>query len=266
MKIRMMRYSGSKLKYVNIINRYIDNSNSETYIEPFVGSGAVLFNLNKKFKRYIINDSDRNIIRIYKSIRKYNYHDYITINAEVVLNFGDIKNNKESYYNFRNWFNAEHWKTDTDIEGIYLHILANSCINSLLRFGPNGMNQSYGARLYTMDQPTYQYVNKFLQNVEIYNEPYQNILNNYKGLLFLDPPYYSQASSYSGFTAEDLKEFINLIKDKEYVYTDIINDYNRHLKNEVIRNMVNTAPSSNKAVRDNVETLFYNKLTNNKLF
>ena len=42
--------------------------------EPFIGSGAVLFNLNKSFDKYIINDIDRNIIRIYKSFKKLMFH------------------------------------------------------------------------------------------------------------------------------------------------------------------------------------------------
>jgi len=53
---RFFRYSGSKLKYTKKINKYILESKSKIYCEPFGGSGAILFNLPRKFDKYIVND------------------------------------------------------------------------------------------------------------------------------------------------------------------------------------------------------------------
>ena len=220
----------------------------------------------------MINDIDRNIIRIYKSFKEISYEYYVLKVNEVFDKFGkfisdrrfspnNIKNKeKENYYNFRNWFNENHWKSETIDEGIYLHMLANSCINSMLRFGPKGMNQGYGNRCYILDEINFRRINKILQKTEIYNDSYEEIFKIYTdACYFLDPPYYSQASSYTGFSKYDLINFIQNIKNKEYVYTDIINDYNSELENkQLIREMNSTSPLTDKGKNGNLEYIFYN--------
>lgn len=255
---KFFRYSGAKDKFTSIINTNI-KTDKKIYCEPFIGSGVVLFNLNKNFDKYIINDIDRNIIRIYKSFKTISYDYYKEVIDSVFNKFGrftDTETAKTNYYNFRHWFNENHWNADTDLEGIYLHMLANSCINSMLRFGPNGMNQGFGLRFSELDQNTFNNVQNILKRTEIYNGSYKDLLKE-DAFFFFDPPYASQASSYSGFSFEDQEEFLELIKDKEYLYTDILNDVNLKLPNRlVLREMVSTAPSTNKSKNSNIECLF----------
>lgn len=264
---KFFRYSGAKDKFTSLININI-KTDKKIYWEPFIGSGAVLFNLNKSFDKYIINDIDRNIIRIYKSFKNISYEYYKEVIDSVFKEFGRFTDDrryiskeagevaKTNYYNFRNWFNANHWNTDTELEGIYLHMLANSCINSMLRFGPNGMNQGYGNRCYILDEDTFNNIHNILQRTEIYNGSYKDLLKE-DAFFFFDPPYASQASSYTGFSFQDQEEFLELIKDKEYLYTDILNEVNSKLQNKlVMREMVSTAPSSDKSKNTNIECLF----------
>jgi len=255
---RFFRYSGSKLKYTKLINKYIEASNSKIYCEPFIGSGAVLFNLPKKFDKYIINDIDRNIVQIYKSFKEIEYIDYVNELKNIKETFGDIKNNKESYYNFRDWFNQNYWNTNSTKEGIYLHFLANSCINSMLRFGPNGMNQSYGNRFYVLNEKTFNHISYILKQSEIYCTNYKDLMGN-NFLYFLDPPYFMQASSYKDFSENDIKDFIKIIqKQNEYIYTDILCEFNKHLNKEVIREMRSSSPNSKKQKNGNIECIFSN--------
>lgn len=252
---RFFRYSGSKLKYATLINKHIKTS-KKIYVEPFIGSGALLFNLDTEFDKYIINDLDRNIVQIYKSFKEIDYGYYIKILENIKNDFGDIKNSKESYYNFRNWFNENHWNTNTTLEGIYLHVLACSCINSMFRFGKNGMNQSYGNCFYSLNLRTFDNIKTILNKVEMHNGDYKDLLKE-DAFFFFDPPYFSQGSSYSGFTEHQYKEFLYLISNKEYLYTDILNDYNSFIKNRiVIREMTSTAPKSSKQKNNNIECLF----------
>lgn len=255
MALRFMRYSGSKLKYKELINSYINKSKKTTYIEPFVGSGAILFNLEKTFDRYIINDIDRNIVRMFQTFKSCSYQEYIDSIKFVSSTFGDIKNSKESYYKFRNWFNITHWNTESIEEGLFLHQLANSCINSFIRFGPNGMNQSFGNRFFVLNNDEFNKIHDILQRTEIYNNDYKNLLYH-DACFFLDPPYFSQDSSYIGFTEQKFIEFLSNIKNIEYVYTDILNEHNFHLGGEIIREMISTAPSSNKDKNGNIEMIF----------
>ncbi len=265
---KFFRYSGAKDKLTSLINMNIKTI-KKIYCEPFIGSGAVLFNLNKSFDKYIINDIDRNIIRIYKSFKNISYEYYKEVIDSVFKEFGRFTDDrryiskeagdvaaKTNYYNFRNWFNSNHWNTDTELEGIYLHMLANSCINSMLRFGPNGMNQGFGLRFSELDQTTFNNIQNILQRTEIYNGSYKDLLKE-DAFFFFDPPYASQASSYTGFSFQDQEEFLELIKDKEYLYTDILNEVNSKLQNRIVmREMVSTAPSSDKSKNTNIECLF----------
>lgn len=256
--IRFMRYVGSKFKYVNKINRFINSSNKNTYIEPFFGSGSVFFNLNKKFDKYIINDINPNLFRIYHSFKEIEFIDYINEINYIWKNFGDIKENKESYYSFRNWFNVNYWKSNSIKEGIYLHFLCNTCINSLARFGPNGFNNSYGNCFYKLDENSFNIIKNKLNNAEITSLDYKELMNEKEALYFLDPPYFQKEISYiSNFNSLNLEEFLNLIKNKEFIYTDILNEYNKNLKYEVIREMENISPNRKRQKEGNFECIFY---------
>jgi len=46
--INFLKYSGNKIKYVELINRNLITTKN-VYVEPFVDSGSILFNLNRKF-------------------------------------------------------------------------------------------------------------------------------------------------------------------------------------------------------------------------
>lgn len=260
------RYSGSKVRFIDLINRHLVTS-KDVYCEPFVGSGAVVFNLEKEFSSYILGDIDRNIISIYSSFSKISYSDYVEILESVKTKFGEFKSvgdqstekAKENYYAFRDWFNAESWMSGSIEEGVYLHILSNSCINSFLRFGPNGMNQSFGDRSYILPEKDFNKVHSVLKKTHLHCGSYKDLIDN-QAFFFFDPPYASQNSSYLGFSKSDLREFIASIQGKEFLYTDILNEENSILENRVkIREMVSTAPSTTKAKNGNEEFLFGSK-------
>jgi len=271
MKTNFFRYSGTKFNYAEDINLVLNQSNKKYYIEPFAGSGAILFNLTKKFEKYYINDIDRNITRIYESFKDpLNTYDYYKSKISFVLKtFGNIIE-KQNYYNFRDWFNKNHWNSNTLDEGIYLHMLANSCINSMFRFGPNGMNQSFGNRHYILDSRNFKSVKDRLYDTVIMNGQYDDVLNSIgdniikNSFLFLDPPYFSQGSSYQGFNVQDTEKFISFIKkaDFDFIYTDIINEYNENISDKIhkhfFRSINNTAPTSDKQSRGNLEYMFTN--------
>jgi len=271
--IKFFNYSGTKIKYTDIINSYINKSNKKIYVEPFVGSGAVFFNLQKTFDQYVLNDIDANILKMYKTFKEIDYSYYIEQTTLITNEFGEFKSHKShkntddakrNYYAFRNWFNEKHYNTNSIIEGLYLHMLSNMCINSFLRFGPNGMNQSFGNRYSILTKDAFNEINKRLSNTILLNESYNVILNNneYKnGCFFLDPPYYSQASSYTGFTEDDLINFINLINisNVEYVYTDILNNINDIIPTRTfLREIKSTSPNSPGVKTNNMEYIFSN--------
>jgi len=274
-KIRFFAYTGNKQKYIKIINEKINKSMKDIYVEPFVGSGAILFNLEKEFDKYIINDIDRNIINMYLTFKDIDYDFYLEkINfiidkftndvgfklSSINKTIDNVVKSKENYYNFRNWFNKEFWNTNTKEEGIYCHCLSNMAINSKLRFGPNGINSAWGNRFSIMDESNFNKIKEKLNKTEIYNVNYLELFNLYPDALFyLDPPYMSTPKAYTNnFNETNLIELINIIEDKEYIYTDTINDINCSLPNkEFIHEMNNTVPGVKNNKTGNMEYIFY---------
>lgn len=65
----LLKYPGGKTSELDVINKYLP-TDINNYIEPFVGGGAVYFNLNHK-KNYI-NDKSEELMLLYKYIKKEN--------------------------------------------------------------------------------------------------------------------------------------------------------------------------------------------------
>lgn len=263
--IQFCRYQGSKRHFVEKFNNLIINTKASRYIEPFVGSGAILFNLEREFDEYIINDVSKPVISIYYAFRDLSYDDYLNALDLTFQKFGDIKSDKDAYYKFRNWYNKEYHFTDKVEKGLFLHILANSCINSMLRFGPNGMNQSFGKRLYTISESDFNSVKIKLQKTVILNKDYKEVIkDSLDSLIFLDPPYFERPTSYSNnFLENDLLEFLNTInhikKGNEIIYTDIYNnDTKKFINLPFIETKMIRNTSPNSRVGTHQEVAYYN--------
>ena len=61
-----LKWAGGKRQLLPEIRKYIPAS-FDLYVEPFVGAGAVLFDLQPK--RAVINDANRQLIMTYEVIR-----------------------------------------------------------------------------------------------------------------------------------------------------------------------------------------------------
>ena len=63
-----INWSGNKSKHINKFIQYIPEFTG-TYIEPFVGSGAMLLYLQPD--KWIINDLNKDLINIWKSVKNF---------------------------------------------------------------------------------------------------------------------------------------------------------------------------------------------------
>lgn len=184
----------------------------------------------------------------------------------MISKFGDIKNNKESFYNFRNSFNERLWKTNTNKEGFGLLILYSSCINSLARFGPRGFNSSYGNRVYIPDELTWNSVKSKLEKTTIYNLDFISLMDKIgnkieNSLMFLDPPYfYGGKVGYDNLERSYYDKYLNFIENTkaDIVYTDIKHDdLSSKWKCDLIRTMRNVSPNR-VAEHTKEEVVYYN--------
>ena len=269
---KLFPYSGNKLWFIEQFNELAKNA--KTIIEPFAGSAAI--SLNSNVKNIYINDFDKNIFKMFNAVKNSTYEFYKHTLYSVKENFGDIKESKESYYEYRNWFNDNFFKNEqssNDITaGIHLLILAGAVINSMLRFSKNGMNQSWGHRQFIIDEESWSHfksLNATLTNQDFFSDEYQLNLKNWSQqngtVIFMDPPYEFREMSYNrGF---GVNQFIDTIKSKDFcpnatlMYTDFNNDVSDELLNHgwtktIIREMKSTSPNRKNENKTGDEVLF----------
>ncbi|MDR3235323.1 MAG: DNA adenine methylase, partial [Prevotellaceae bacterium] len=96
-----LKWAGGKTQLINDIAKSLPNEmvkSKFTYIEPFVGSGAVLFWILNNFpnmEKAVINDINEDLINTYKSIAS-NPKELISI-LEILQNeFHTLEGNEES--------------------------------------------------------------------------------------------------------------------------------------------------------------------------
>lgn len=193
-----------------------------TYIEPFVGSGAVLFWLLNHFpnmKKAVINDINKELIDTYDTIAN-SPQQLISVledlqNKYYILEDEEAK--KNFYYEKRNLFNIK--SEEKLIQSALFIFLNRTCFNGLYRVNrKNEFNVPIGSykRPLICDKENILAVSRALQKVEILCGDFKQTINYTESntLFYFDPPYkpLSETSSFNAYAKDnfDDKEQIRL--------------------------------------------------------
>lgn len=171
------------------------------YCEPFLGGGAVLFDLQPK-KAYV-NDINSDLILVYTVIR-----DAVD---ELISNLETFENNAETFYEVRDWDrDKEKYATLSNVQRAARTIYLNkTCYNGLYRVNNAGeFNAPFGnyKNPNIVNAPVLKAVNAYFNTAEIHfsSIDYEELLNTVKRgtFVYLDPPYdpVSDTSSFTGYT------------------------------------------------------------------
>ncbi len=168
----------------------------DTYIEPFVGGGALLFYLlqNYKIKKIIINDINRELINCYYCIKK-DVQNVIKCLKKIENEYLSSENKDEYYYNMRKKYNFNSLEEKNKIEKCCELIFLNkTCFNGLYRVNSLGhFNVPHGKykKPLICDSNNLKLCSHLLKNVDIYCGDYKKVLNeiNTKTFVYFDPPY-----------------------------------------------------------------------------
>lgn len=151
-------------------------SKIEKYCEPFVGGGAVLFDILSKFqpKKVLINDINKELINTYSQI-KNNCEEMISqlLDLQNIYKTHSLEENKEFFYEKRNRYNElkVNGNEAENLEKAALFIFLNkTCFNGLYRVNSKGLfnvpfNNAKNPLL--CDEKNFQACSKLLQNVEM---------------------------------------------------------------------------------------------------
>lgn len=196
-----VKWAGGKGQLLDIIKNNLPKGIGKTitkYAEPFVGGGALLFDLikNYTFSEIYINDKNKELINVYnvikekcdlfiKELKKYK-KEYEKL---------DIENQQKYYYLKREEFNKIPLNEQTKIKKATLFIFLNkTCFNGLYRVNKAGkfnvpVGKYKNPLIYNEENLTN--ISKKLKDVKITAEDYhvvEKLVDN-KTFVYLDPPY-----------------------------------------------------------------------------
>ena len=175
-------------------------STYEKYLEPFIGGGALFFNLAAE--NSVIGDTNAELINLYKCL--------VASADEISEVLNEMPVTSEDFYRVR----ANDWRNDDPVVAaartIYLNRL---CFNGLYRVNKKGQFNVPFGNYKKPNFPTKESLllaGKVLSNATIVESDYAKLLKKYasKGdLIFLDPPYVP-IGKYSDFNRYGAKQFI----------------------------------------------------------
>lgn len=194
-----LKWAGGKRQLLPEIKNYVPK-NYKTYYEPFLGGGAILFNLQPK--KATINDSNPELINCYEVIR-----DSVD---ELIEDLKKHQNTESYYYEMRELDRTTTYKNNYDKvkRASRILYLNKTCYNGLFRVNSQGQfNVPFGKykNPNILDEAVLRAVNKYLnQNqVKILNDDFEKaVLDVKKGdFVYFDPPYdpVSQTASFTGY-------------------------------------------------------------------
>jgi DNA adenine methylase len=215
-----LKWAGGKTQLITDIEKSLPsdfNSANYTYIEPFVGSGAIMFwilNSYPNIKKAVINDINIDLINTYKTIAS-KPNEIISILDSLQSEFHEIEGNedkkKEYFYIKRELYNSRI-SSISDQSALFI-FLNRTCFNGLYRVNKkNCYNVPMGSykRPMICDKENLLSVSQLLQKVEILNGDYQNTLNYADGktLFYFDPPYkpLNETSSFNSYAKDEFND------------------------------------------------------------
>ena len=216
-----LKWAGGKTQLISEIEKALPfqfNKSKFTYIEPFVGSGAILFWMLNNFpnmEKAIINDINKDLINTYKTIAS-KPKELISV-LEILQNEYhslDLKEveKKEYYYEKRELYNTRN--TEKSTQAALFIFLNRTCFNGLYRVNKsNGYNVPMGSykKPTICDRENILAVSKVLERVEILCGDYQKTLESVSqnSLFYFDPPYkpLNETSSFNSYAKDEFNDF-----------------------------------------------------------
>ncbi|MFW5804049.1 MAG: DNA adenine methylase [bacterium] len=195
-----LKWVGGKRQLMpSIVEHLPKNIKDYKYVEPFIGGGAVFFNLQPK--NAIINDFNEELINVYIAIR-----DHLD---DLISDLKKHRNESEYFYKIRGLDRTQDFKKLSSVERASRIIYLNkTCFNGLYRVNNAGeFNAPFGRykNPNIVNEPTLKAVNKYLKinDIIIKSGDYAEALTdvNERTFVYLDPPYHpiSENSNFTGY-------------------------------------------------------------------
>ncbi len=199
-----VKWAGGKRQIIDKLKQYIPDE-FNTYYEPFVGGGALLFELSPK--NAVINDSNKELMNVYSVL--CNEEKFKKMCS--VLNSYEANHSEEFFYELRNKDrNKKTFNRLSDYTRAARTIYLNkACFNGLYRVNSKDeFNVPFGkkTKVNTYDGSNLITVSNYLtmNNVKIQCVDFEESVKTAKkgDFVYFDPPYDSDTATFNSYTEE----------------------------------------------------------------
>ena len=238
-----VKWAGGKRQIIDELKKYIPDE-FNTYYEPFIGGGALLFELAPK--KAVINDSNAELMNVYQVL----CDDSKFKKMCRVLNNYEANHSEEFFYEIRNKDkNKNTFNRLSDYTRAARTIYLNkACFNGLYRVNSkNEFNVPFGkkSKVNTYDGNNLITVSNYLtmNDINILNKDFEEVLKDAKkgDFVYFDPPYDSDNNIFTsyteeGFGKEEQRRLAKVFKelDQKGVYV-MLSNHNTTLINELYK-------------------------------
>ncbi|WP_295040985.1 DNA adenine methylase [uncultured Fibrobacter sp.] len=232
-----IKWVGGKTQLLDEIRRYYP-AQIEKYCEPFVGGGAVLFDVLSRLapNEVLINDINGELINTYCQI-KTNCGDLTDILANLQEKYwkSSLEENKNLYFEKRERFNSlkVNGNKKENLEKAALFIFLNkTCFNGLFRVNSKGLFNvpfNNAKKPLLCDEDNLKACSELLQNVKMSVGNYAQCKDfiDSKTFVYLDPPYrpLTETAAFTSYNENgfgdkeqiELAQFIEEISERKAV-------------------------------------------------
>ena len=198
-----LKWAGGKRKLASTIRLYVPREYN-IYFEPFVGAGAVLFDLQPQTA--LINDANQELINCYRVVKQ--------MPEKLIAHARQHPNTKKHFYELRSLDRDPDFDTRSELERASRILFLNkTCFNGLFRVNSRGeFNVPYSkyANPKIVDEVAIRAVSRYLtnSNVQLSSDDFEDALAGASAgdFVYMDPPY-DPISDTSSFTGYNLPSF-----------------------------------------------------------
>lgn len=222
-----LKWAGGKGQLLEIFRglypKELEQKKIKTFYEPFLGSGAVFFNIaqNYDIESAYLYDINEELILTYKVIQKdvFKLLEFLYRYQKAYLKL-DMKQRQEFYYDQRTNYNLQRFNIDYENysdqwfpRAAQLIFLNRTCFNGLYRVNSKGeFNSPAGAydNPTICDEQNLLAVHNVLQIAEIKKADFRQVISDLKekSFVYFDPPYrpISKTSNFKSYNKQNFAD------------------------------------------------------------
>ena len=236
-----VKWAGGKRQIIDKLKKYVPNE-FDTYYEPFVGGGALLFELSPK--KAVINDSNKELMNVYNVLCD---EDKFNKMCRLLNNY-EVKHSEEFFYEIRNKdrSKAAYNRLSDYTRAARTIYLNKACFNGLYRVNSkNEFNVPFGkkSKVNTYEGGNLITVSNYLtmNDIRILSVDFEEAVKDAKcgDFVYFDPPYDSDTTTFNsytedGFGKEEQRRLARVFKelDSKGVYV-MLSNHNTTLVREL---------------------------------